>query len=198
MARGEPQRTVTALVVRLLDAEIVGTPDWLIRPAATECGGHWPLACSIYKALTGLELPEAMPPRERRTVDAVLRVGSHSRILEIDETQHFNRFRLLTLHRYPPGAKVAFPVERWIEQCESKTRLEGGGFGKPKPPLFPAEHGRHMQRAFRDMLTDLLPPEHGFAPTLRIGGFEVSGWLEGEDAEERMRDLLHDRLAIGS
>ena len=77
---------------------------------------------------------------------------------------------------------------------DEKTRLEGGGFGKPKPPLVPAEHGRHAQRAFRDMLADLLPPEHGWQPTLRIGYFEVSAWIYSGDAETRMSELLAGRL----
>lgn len=31
----------------------------------------------------------------------------------------------------------------------ARRRLEGGGFGKPKPPLFPGDGGRHRQRALR-------------------------------------------------
>jgi len=194
MARGEPQATVTALVARIVEAEFAETPSWLVRPNANDRRGQWPLVCSIYTELTGLVLPEAMPPRETRRVDAVLRVDGRSRILEVDETQHFNRYRALTLRRYPRDARVAFPIERWIEQSERKTRLEKGGFAKAKPPLFPAENGRHMQRAFRDMLADLLPTEHGFAPTLRIADFEVVPWIYTEDAERRMRELLDERI----
>jgi len=192
---GELEKAVVPLVARMLGAEQGETPKWLLRPGETECKGTWSIVRSIYSELTALELPKAMPPRETRRVDAVLitRAGEH-RILEVDETQHFNRYRALTLQRYPVDARVAFPVERWIEQSEKKTRLEGGGFGRPKPPLFPAEHGRHVQRAFRDMLADLLPPEHGWLPTLRIGDFEVLPWIYTEEAEARMRDLLAMRL----
>jgi hypothetical protein len=191
---GELQNAVVPLVARILDAELIGTPQWLLRPAAVECGGQWQTVCSIYRELTGLELPEAMPLRETRRVDAVLDTGDGSpRILEVDETQHFNRYRAMTLRHYPPEARVAFPIEKWIEQSEKKTRLEGGGFGKPKPPLFPAEYGRHAQRAFRDMLADLLPPEHGWQPTLRIGDFEILGWIYTSEAEARMRELLRAR-----
>lgn len=194
MPRGEPQAAVTALVARILGAELVETPAWLMRPAEEECRDCWPLARSIYHELTRLDLPEMMPPRERRQVDAVLRVGSESRILEVDETQHFNRFRALTLRHYPDDARVAFPIALWMEKSDRKLRLEGGGFGKPKPPLFPAENGRHMQRAFRDMLADLIPLEHGFAPILRIADFEVAGWIHGPASEPRMRELLEERL----
>jgi hypothetical protein len=39
---------------------------------------------------------------------------------------------------------------------------------RPCPPLFPDAGGRHLQRAFRDALADLVPLEHGWLPTLRI------------------------------
>ena len=44
-------------------------------------------------------------------------------------------------------------------------------------PLFPGEGARHRQRAFRDALTDILAPDYGFAPTLRIAHFEVKDWI---------------------
>jgi hypothetical protein len=192
---GELQAAVVPLVARILGAEFIATPAWLLRPAASECKARFESVQAIYRELTGLDLPESMPPRETRRVDAVLDSGDGSpRILEVDETQHFNRYRAATLRGYPADATVAFPVERWIEQSEKKTRLEGGGFGKPRPPLFPAEYGRHMQRAFRDMLADLLPPEHGWKPTLRIGDFEVLSWIYTDAAESRMRELLAERV----
>lgn len=193
---GELQAAVTSLVVEILQAEITATPGWLLRPGRAECGKSWSTICSIYKELTALDLPGTMPPRETRRVDAVLSTHEGApRILEVDETQHFNRYRALTLRRYPAHARVAFPADLWIEQSEKKTRLEGGGFGKPKPPLFPAEYGRHAQRAFRDTLADLLPLEHGWSPTLRIGDFEVATWIYTPEAKERMEALLRSRLS---
>ena len=46
------------------------------------------------------------------------------------------------------------------------------------------------------MLADLLPPEHGWKPTLRIGDFEVLGWVYTRDAEARMRELPTGRLRV--
>jgi hypothetical protein len=192
---GELQTAVVPLVASMLDAEVIATPGYLLRPGRVECGGAWETLCGIYSELTGLDLPETMPARETRRVDAVLDTGSGMlRILEVDETQHFNRYRASTLRLYPASARVSFPIERWIEQSEKKARLEGGGFGKPKPPLFPAEYGRHQQRAFRDALADLLPLEHGWAPTLRLADFELLPWIYGGGAEEGMRALVDERL----
>ena len=141
-----------------------------------------------------MELPELMPPREHRQMDCVLqRRGEPPRIIEFDETQHFNAYRAQTIRRYPRSARVAFDRRAWLAACAAKTRLEGGGFGKPKPPLFPHPDGRHRQRAYRDALVDLLPAVHGWLPTLRIAYFEVP-WLYQRGAQARMRDLILPRL----
>ena len=170
-------------------------PEWLMRPGRRECARRWLLVKRIYSELTGMGLPDDMPLRERRQVDAILVKRSQPpRILEVDEVQHFNAFRAATLRAYPRSVRLAFPRAAWIAHSEEKKRLEGGGFGKPRPPLFPGEGGRHRQRAFRDSLADILPPAHGWAPTLRIGDFEVEDWIFGPRARSKMRALLAGRL----
>jgi hypothetical protein len=61
----ELERAVVELVVRVLDAHVIPTPSWLIRPGKDECGKQWPLVQAIYRDLTGLELPRVMRPVER-------------------------------------------------------------------------------------------------------------------------------------
>lgn len=73
-------------------------------------------------------------------------------------------------------------------------RLPGGGFAKPRPPLLPNAGGRHLQRAFRDALADILPVEHGWLPTLRVADFEVESWVWDASAPQRMARLLAARL----
>jgi hypothetical protein len=191
----EVQSAVVELILRITRAAVHQTPSWLIRPGKPECGSEWALICSVYNSLTGLALPEIMRAIERRTVDLVFQIdGEPPRILEVDERQHFNQFRLKTLKQYPPGAPVAFDIAKWEQACRAKTKLEGGGFAAPKPPLFPGEGGRHRQRAFRDALCDLLPPLHGYLPTLRIAEFEVKDWIFTPTAPARMDQLLRQRL----
>lgn len=193
----EYERRCIDLVQGCLNAEVSETPTWLLRPGRSECRSRWREVEAIYAELTGLALPEVMRPIERRKADAVLLVGGgRPFIFEFDEVQHFNRYRAATLRHYPQGVRLGFPVASWLEQCDRKTRLEGGGFAKPRPPLFPHEDGRHRQRAFRDALCDLLPDQHGFDPTLRIGLFEVRSWLFADDASQRMTALLHRRSAL--
>lgn len=177
-----------------------GEQRWSIgdgsRIGREECGPLWQLIKVIYRELTGLDLPEEMPPRERRKVDAVLqRHREPPRIVEFNERQHFNHYRAVTMRLYPRTTRIAFDRQAWIDRCNGKRRLEGGGFGAPRPPLFPGENGRHRQRAFRDALCDLLPPEHGFLPTLRIADFQVEPWIHERDARARMSQLLERQLS---
>jgi hypothetical protein len=191
----ELQNRVVAIVQNILQAKFADTPIWLVRPGRVECRSEWDRVSRIYSELTGLTLPEVMRCVERRSVDAVLlQNGYLPRILEVDEKQHFNEFRAATLKHYG-DAPVAFDIKAWVAASKAKKKLEGGGFAKAKPPLFPDLNGRHRQRAFRDALCDLIPPLHGFAPTLRIADFEVKSWIYGNDAEERMDELLSTRLA---
>lgn len=148
----------------------------------------------IYNSLTEKDLPNEMPLRERRRVDCVLRMpNSARRIIEVDESQHFNHYRARTLGFYPADVRIAFDRNVWIGHSEAKKKLEGGGFARPRPPLFPGEGGRHRQRAFRDALADIVPQEHGFEPTIRIAYFEVEQWLNTNDAPKRMKELLGTR-----
>jgi hypothetical protein len=191
----EIEYVVVGLVTNILGASTAPTPDWLVRPGRAEYGERWPLVCTIYSELIGLQLPDEMRKVERRRVDAVLVVpGSPPRILEVDEKQHFNAYRAATLRRYKDDVPLAFDADLWIARSDAKTKLEGGGFGRPMPPLFPCEGGRHRQRAFRDALTDILTPHHGFASTLRIADFKVKDWINLPDRTERMRRLLSTRL----
>lgn len=189
------QKRVVDLVQEILSAELSTTPDWLVRPGRLECGPEWSRISQIYAALTGATLPDVMRPVERRTVDAVLLLPRRApMILEVDERQHFNEFRALTLRNYP-DVPVAFDRNAWMAASLAKRKLEGVGFAKPRAPLFPAVNGRHRQRAFRDALCDILPPVHAFAPTLRIADFEVAKWIFQPRAAEHMQNLLTARLA---
>ncbi|MGW5480905.1 hypothetical protein [Streptomyces sp. NPDC004008] len=195
----ELQNGITCLLPAAVKAEIEteSCPAWLRRPGRIECAGMWETVSAIYGALTGLVLPEQAPARERRSLDVLLTYDNGQRqILEVDEKQHFTAARALTLDHYPAGVKLGFDVSQWLARSRSLSGREpGGGFGKPKPPLFPGEGGRHRQRAFRDALADLLPPVHGWLPTIRISDTEVTAVAAAPDAVSSLRTLLRERGA---
>lgn len=201
MAGVRPQELITRLLRKVVDAEVaVDTcPPWLLRPGRAECAGAWPVVGRIYAALTGLELPELAPPRERRRLDVVLAHRDGSRqVLEIDEREHFTAARAVTLAHYPPDTPLGFSRKVWAERCETLAGQEpGGGLAKPCPPLFPGEGGRHRQRAFRDALADLVPPEHGWHRTVRISDSEASVVAYGADPAGALRALLAERGVPG-
>lgn len=155
----------------------------------------WETVVAIYGALTGLVLPEQAPSRERRSLDVLLTYENRQQqILEVDEKQHFTAARALTLEYYPAGVKLGFDAARWLARSQALTGREpGGGFGKSKPPLFPGEGGRHRQRAFRDALADLLPPVHGWLPTIRISDTEVTAIAAAPAPVSSLRTLLGER-----
>src|SRR5262245_31852249 len=94
------------------------TPDWLLRPGRLECGVRWRTVRSLYAALTdGMALPSEMPIREWREIDGIVGGrGAPLRIVEVDESQHFNEFRAVTLRRYPRDLEVAYPRRQWLAE----------------------------------------------------------------------------------
>jgi hypothetical protein len=173
---------LSPLIPDVAAVEIEVAPDWLTRPSASELGAAAPTVRAAYQRLTGLSLPDLAPQREHRRVDAVIRYkDGSSRIFEFDERQHFTGARALTLDHYD-SVRVAFDVGAWRRRSESlASREPGGGFARPCPPLFPGEGGRHRQRAFRDLLADILPVEHGWLPTARIHDVQARSILGAAD-----------------
>lgn len=193
----ETERRVVALLdsLGLGRRSAMAAPDWLMRPGRRECGDRWPLMSHIYAELTGGALPETMPSRERRSVDAIYETSEGFRIVEIDERQHFNPGRAATLRAYPADVVVAFDRDDWLRRSEAGRFVGSGGWSRACPPLFPEDGGRHLQRAFRDALADLLPDVHGWLPTLRIAEAEVKSWIRASDAAERMAALVAAKFA---
>jgi hypothetical protein len=120
---------------------------------------------------------------------------SPPRIIEVDESQHFNCYRGKTLGLYPAELQLAFDRKTWVDRSQAEPLQKSGGWAARKPPLFPDAGGRHLQRAFRDALADILPPDYGFLPTLRIADFEVEPWIGTAGARKRMEDLLHCKIS---
>lgn len=194
---GELQDRMIGLLPAVVHAEISSEscPPWLLRPGRVECADVWETVSKIYGALTGLVLPAQAPERERRRLDAVLTYqDGRQQVLEIDERQHFTAARAVTLEHYPSGVVLGFDAAGWLARSRALAGREpGGGFAKPRPPLFPGDGGRHRQRAFRDALADLLPPGHGWLPTIRISDTEVTSATSTANPASSLNALLTQR-----
>ncbi|MCY4303765.1 MAG: hypothetical protein OXC62_03110 [Aestuariivita sp.] len=81
-----------------------------------------------------------------------------------------------------------------MQYCLHKKNLEGGGFAKPKPPLFPDANGCHQQRAFRGALTDILSQKHVFASILRLADFEIRDLINTSDVADRIVYLIEVQI----
>ncbi|MFZ4263654.1 hypothetical protein ACFRAE_16560 [Sphingobacterium sp. HJSM2_6] len=97
-------------------------------------------------------------------------------IVEFDELQHFNQYRLAKLENYNPKWTIC-DLQYYKEICKKKIVKAGtSGFKRIKenllfPHFYPdsdIQDNRIRQKVFRDFLKDFLPFQIGLNPTLRI------------------------------
>ena len=105
-------------------------------------------------------------------------------IVEFDECQHFSRPRLITLANYPKNLPVGFSRPRWQQLCRAIDARDDQPFD------------RDERRAWYDTLRDLVPPLHGFKPTVRLYAADLQwcGLTDSEPDRTRFRELLRDQL----
>lgn len=175
-----------------LDLRNEPAPAWLNRPVRDGHEAVWSAVERMYDVLgEGRQLPETIPGDRRP--DNVLVIRGIRHLFEIDGGQHINVHRATTLELYPHLTQIGFPIAEWLERSRRKQPRMWGGWARPCPPLFPMPGGRHRERAFRDALTDLLPPLHGYGPTIRIADFEVRRWIDRGDAAIQIRRMIEER-----
>ena len=105
-------------------------------------------------------------------------------IVEFDESQHFSRSRLCALALYPTIWQWGFSVSHWRELCRRIDARDDT----------PAD--RDERRAWYDTMRDLVPPLHGFRPTVRLYA-ETYPWCSLDAARagrKQFQLLLGDRL----
>jgi hypothetical protein len=121
----------------------------------------------IYKELGGMldEIP--FGGLSERYIDFFI----NGRILELDEENHFNRYRLVTLAASIYANNQSFDTDKYIKYCEkfnNKCRQNGKfwrsnsseqqfGVSAPEGIFDGNGSSRYKQRAFYDMLKDFIP-----------------------------------------
>ncbi|MFA6224079.1 MAG: hypothetical protein WC647_17395 [Desulfomonilaceae bacterium] len=98
--------------------------------------------------------------------------------IEFDERQHFTPLRQVSLENYPVYAHLGFPRDRWI-QLSKKIRAGDNS------PIY-----RDEQRALYDSIRDLMAPQVGLLPVVRVFEEDVEWERTGENCEEGKRFLV--------
>jgi hypothetical protein len=111
-------------------------------------------------------------------------------LIEVDESQHFTSFRLLTLEMYPVGVPLGFDVSEYMELCRS-WQAQSDKYFRGKSARGFGIAGRQRQRAYYDALRDLAAPAMGHPPLIRIAAPE----RDPEAAYRRHRQQLLIALA---
>ncbi|MGK3949155.1 DUF7255 family protein [Microbacterium sp. K2] len=191
MAVGDVERAV-AEAATTTGVSLVAMPrvDWL------NTHGHFMLpdaAASAVRALQrvfdelGGNEEEQRSKRWGSLPSDLLHLESRT-MVEVDEMQHFTSFRLLTLRAAPSGAvdrdRYAELCGRWSPQAD---RYRASKVAKG----FPGSHGRARQRAYNDLLRDIVAPLMGY----RMVRVPVPG-LSADDARAAAADRLPRILAV--
>jgi len=109
--------------------------------------------------------------------------------IEVDESQHFTSFRLLTLDRYPVSVPLGFDLDEYRALCrEWSPRSDKYRATKAAVGFGPG--GRQRQRAYHDALRDLAAPAMGRPPVIRVPAPD----RDGAAAYLRVRDRVHDAV----
>lgn len=111
------------------------------------------------------------PNRVNIIADLYLPAPLHC-IVQFDDESHCTRERAATFANYPSDAPLNFDVRRYVADQTSGDDVI----------------------AQVDTLADLLPPKHGFNPTVRIRADEI-GELSGP-LSDRIESLLSHRFAL--
>ncbi len=113
-------------------------------------------------------------------------------LVEVDEVQHFTRYRRRVLELYPAGTAHDFDLDQYVNLCDQHWRVAERKFTNQKPEMFPGEHARARQRAYYDALRDLGASAVGHSGVLRAPALEpgVSDWDKGVAAWMAVRHRL--------
>ncbi len=115
--------------------------------------------------------------REQHALCCDFYLPVHKVIIEFDEKQHFTLLRAAGLKAYLSEVALGFPKERWIALCDE---IRAGD----NSPMY-----RDEQRAFYDSVRDILAPELGYKPVVRVFENDVAWEAEPENSP-KVREVL--------
>ena len=109
--------------------------------------------------------------------------------IEVDESQHFTSYRLLTFDHYPTDARLGFDIDEYRALCEQwSPRSDRYRAAKHAVGFGPG--GRQRQRAYNDALRDLAIPEITGRPVVRVAAPDRDGKAAYHRVRDRLRSLI--------
>ncbi len=116
-------------------------------------------------------------------------------VIEIDEVQHFTRYRYDTLKliKEYENINIGYDIEKYLEYCNTyfnKAMKKGQSGYRLKKKEFPQEYGRCMQRAYLDSIRDVIIPQYLNKPVVRFSKFELLEY----NSEEELQKYIKSRL----
>ena len=109
--------------------------------------------------------------------------------IEVDESQHFTTYRLLTLDHYPAGVPLGFDMEEYRSLCV-RWSPKSDKYRANKPAVGFGDGGRQRQRAYHDALRDLAAPAMGCPPVIRLPSPDRDGVAAYQRVRGRLLGLL--------
>jgi hypothetical protein len=109
--------------------------------------------------------------------------------IEIDESQHFTSFRLIALDLYPEDTQLGFDRGEYVALCR-RLAPTSDRYRQNKDAVGFGAGGRQRQRAYHDALRDLVTPELGHPPVIRVAAPDRDGAAAYERVQGRLQALL--------
>jgi very-short-patch-repair endonuclease len=141
----------------------------------------------LRRILVAIESVRQMPIKGRSNycLGCDFYIPDHRLIIEFDERQHFTLARAASLKAYPADAPVAFDRERWIALSEE---IQAGD----NSPIY-----RDEQRAFYDAIRDIVAPQIGFKPVVRVFEEDVL-WERESTLSDAAKSILDSIETLSS
>lgn len=111
-------------------------------------------------------------------------------MVEVDELQHFTSFRLQTLQHV--DVRSALDRASYASLCAAWAAKADAYRASKVAKGFPGASSRGRQRAYNDLLRDLLAPEHGWG-LVRVPAAGIDGATAYERARDTIRAVLRER-----
>ncbi|MFJ4015198.1 hypothetical protein [Microbacterium sp. NPDC090014] len=175
MPVGEVEAAVSAMasadgiaLVRMPRVEWLNTHGHFELPPQAAAGQ--PALQRVFEELGGDEREQRS--KQLRTLPSDLFYVASGTMVEVDEVQHFTSFRALTI-RKGLGAASDIGAE-YLDLCREWSSVADKYRASKTAKGFPGPFGRARQRAYNDLLRDLVAPAMGYG-LIRVPAPNLSG-----------------------